>query len=74
MFSAAPWESVTLTAFGRNKMLYFNMLDAARELAVADEQGRTPIYTVRGINWEPLGSESFNYLFLQSFEMCVKMD
>lgn len=52
---AAPWESVTLTAFGRNKMLYFNMLDAARELAVADEQGRTPIYTVRGINWEPLG-------------------
>ena len=31
------------------------MLDAARELAVTHEQGRTPIYIVRGVNWEPFG-------------------
>lgn len=49
------FEAVTLTAFGKNRMLYFNILDAARELALQNEQGRTPIYIARGSKWDPFG-------------------
>lgn len=50
-----PWESVKLTAFGWNKKIYFELLDEARHMAREKAQGRTPIYVVKGSQWEPFG-------------------
>ena len=53
--SGDPWESVKLTAFGWNKKIYFELLDEARHMAREKAQGRTPIYVVKGSQWEPFG-------------------
>uniref|UniRef100_A0A1I8PJS9 Mitochondrial chaperone BCS1 n=1 Tax=Stomoxys calcitrans TaxID=35570 RepID=A0A1I8PJS9_STOCA len=50
-----PWESVTLTAFGRNKQLYFNMLEEARLFALQATEGKTIMYTAMGAEWRPFG-------------------
>lgn len=50
-----PWESVTLTAFGRDKQLYFDILEEARQLAMQANEGKTVIYTAMGAEWRPFG-------------------
>lgn len=50
-----PWENVTLTAFGRNKNMYFNMLEEARHLALKETEGKTIMYTALGSEWRPFG-------------------
>lgn len=50
-----PWESVTLTAFGRDKNLYFNMLEEARQLALKETEGKTLMYTAMGSEWRQFG-------------------
>ncbi|GIY76003.1 mitochondrial chaperone BCS1 [Caerostris extrusa] len=50
-----PWETVTLTALGRNKSLYFHMLDEARKLALKREEGKTIMYTAMGPEWRQFG-------------------
>uniref|UniRef100_A0A1A9WEW6 Mitochondrial chaperone BCS1 n=1 Tax=Glossina brevipalpis TaxID=37001 RepID=A0A1A9WEW6_9MUSC len=50
-----PWESVTLTAFGRDKQLYFDMLEEARQLALDATEGKTIVYTSMGPEWRPFG-------------------
>ncbi|KAI8128372.1 Mitochondrial chaperone BCS1 [Lucilia cuprina] len=50
-----PWESVTLTAFGRNKQLYFDILEDARQLALEATEGKTIMYTAMGPEWRPFG-------------------
>lgn len=50
-----PWETVTLTAFGRNKNIYFNMLEEARYLALKETEGKTIMYTAMGSEWRPFG-------------------
>lgn len=50
-----PWESVTLTAFGRDKQLYFNILEEARQLALLATEGKTIMYTAMGPEWRPFG-------------------
>ncbi|KAF8766408.1 mitochondrial chaperone BCS1-like [Argiope bruennichi] len=50
-----PWETVTLTALGRNKSLYFQMLDEARKLALKREEGKTIMYTAMGSEWRQFG-------------------
>lgn len=50
-----PWETVTLTAFGRNKNLYFNILEEARMLALKDTEGKTIMYSAMGSEWRPFG-------------------
>ncbi|CAD7092463.1 unnamed protein product [Hermetia illucens] len=50
-----PWESVTLTAFGRNKEMYFNILEEARQLALKETEGKTIMYTAMGAEWRPFG-------------------
>lgn len=50
-----PWETVTLTAFGRNKQLYFDMLEDARQLALKETEGKTIMYTAMGSEWRPFG-------------------
>ncbi|KAL1449568.1 hypothetical protein WDU94_002060 [Cyamophila willieti] len=50
-----PWESVTLTAFGRDKTLFFNILEEARTLALSQYEGKTVMYTAWGSEWRPFG-------------------
>ncbi|GAB6030596.1 hypothetical protein CHUAL_007457 [Chamberlinius hualienensis] len=50
-----PWETVTLTALGRNKEMYFKILEEARNLAVRLQEGKTIMYTAVGGDWRPFG-------------------
>ncbi|XP_061413256.1 mitochondrial chaperone BCS1 [Lethenteron reissneri] len=50
-----PFETVTFTSFGRNRQLYFSILNEARELALRQEEGKTVMYTAMGAEWRPFG-------------------
>lgn len=50
-----PWESVTLTALGNNKQIYFDILEEARHLALQATEGKTLMYTAMGSEWRPFG-------------------
>ncbi|GLV39079.1 Bcs1 chaperone [Carabus blaptoides fortunei] len=50
-----PWETVTLTAFGRDKRVYFNILEEARQMALKAHEGKTLMYTAMGSEWRPFG-------------------
>ncbi|KAL1435337.1 hypothetical protein MTO96_011043 [Rhipicephalus appendiculatus] len=50
-----PWETVTLTALGRNRQLFFRLLEEARSLALEKEAGRTVVYCAMGSEWRPFG-------------------
>ncbi|XP_066603199.1 mitochondrial chaperone BCS1 [Prorops nasuta] len=50
-----PWETVQLTAFGRNKSLYFNILEEARQMALKEHEGKTIMYTAMGSEWRQFG-------------------
>ena len=53
--TGTPWESVTLTAIGRNRDVYFNILEQARKLALLQSEGKTVMYTARGAEWRQFG-------------------
>ncbi|XP_064455797.1 mitochondrial chaperone BCS1-like [Ornithodoros turicata] len=50
-----PWETVTLTALGRDKGIYFNILEEARAAALQREEGKTIMYTAVGSEWRQFG-------------------
>ncbi|CAH0383097.1 unnamed protein product [Bemisia tabaci] len=50
-----PWESVTLTAFGRNKALFYGILEEARHIALEKQEGQTIVYTAVGPEWRQFG-------------------
>lgn len=50
-----PFETVELTAFGRNKNIYFEMLEEARVLALKYTEGKTLLYTAMGPDWHQFG-------------------
>uniref|UniRef100_A0A1B6D208 Mitochondrial chaperone BCS1 n=2 Tax=Clastoptera arizonana TaxID=38151 RepID=A0A1B6D208_9HEMI len=50
-----PFETVVLTSFGRNKQLYFNILEEARQMALTQNEGKTVMYTAMGAEWRPFG-------------------
>ncbi|XP_053670362.1 mitochondrial chaperone BCS1 [Anopheles nili] len=50
-----PWETVQLTAFGRDKNMYFKILEEARQLALKNTEGKTIMYTAMGSEWRPFG-------------------
>ncbi|KAK9731855.1 BCS1 N terminal [Popillia japonica] len=50
-----PWETVTLTAVGRNKAIYFNILEEARQMALKKHEGKTVMYSAMGSEWRPFG-------------------
>ena len=53
--TGTPFESVTLTALGTNRGVYFNILEEARKLALATNEGRTIMYTAMGAEWRMFG-------------------
>lgn len=50
-----PWETVTLTAFGRKKELYYSILEEARMMAMRYQEGKTIMYTAMGSEWRQFG-------------------
>nr|CAH8826484.1 unnamed protein product [Trichobilharzia regenti] len=53
--SVAPFESVTLTTFGRNTRFFIDLLEEAREEALAREKGWTVVYKAVGSEWRQFG-------------------
>lgn len=51
----APWETVTLTAIGRRRETYFEILEEARREAIGSQVGKTIMYTAFGDQWRPFG-------------------
>ncbi|KAH9496146.1 mitochondrial chaperone [Bulinus truncatus] len=49
------FETVTLTAFGRNRELFMNILSEARNLALLSNEGQTVMYSAVGPEWRTLG-------------------
>ncbi|CAK9832094.1 Mitochondrial chaperone BCS1 [Anthophora retusa] len=50
-----PFETVQLTAFGRDKTIYFNILEEARQMALKEYEGKTIMYTAMGSEWRQFG-------------------
>ncbi|CAK1599774.1 unnamed protein product [Parnassius mnemosyne] len=50
-----PFETVTLTAFGRNKQIYYDILEEARTMALKQHEGMTVMYTAMGSEWRAFG-------------------
>ncbi|XP_052532245.1 mitochondrial chaperone BCS1 isoform X2 [Tympanuchus pallidicinctus] len=53
--TGTAWESVTFTALGTNREIFFNILQEARELALQQQEGRTIMYTAIGTEWRQFG-------------------
>ncbi|KAI1303087.1 Mitochondrial chaperone BCS1 [Halotydeus destructor] len=50
-----PFETVTLTSLGRNKALYYEILQEARNSALEKHEGKTVMYVARGTDWTEFG-------------------
>lgn len=48
-------ETVTLTAFTRDKSVFISMLNEAKSLALSGEEGKTVVYTSWGPEWKQFG-------------------
>ena len=53
--SGTPWETVVLTSIGRNKLVYCDMLEEAKQKALKYQEGRTIMYTAMGPDWRQFG-------------------
>ncbi|XP_063882200.1 mitochondrial chaperone BCS1-like isoform X1 [Scylla paramamosain] len=51
-----PWETVTFTAFGKQKQLFHRIICEARDLAVKQNEGKTIMYTAYGSEWRQFGN------------------
>lgn len=53
--SGSPFETVTLTAFGRDRSVYFDLMEEARQKALHELEGMTVMYTGVGAEWRQFG-------------------
>ncbi|CAG8661404.1 16754_t:CDS:2, partial [Cetraspora pellucida] len=53
--TGSPWETVTLTTISRDRHIFTDLLREAQELALAQQEGKTMIYTSWGPEWRPFG-------------------
>ncbi|PKI84545.1 Complex III assembly protein translocase and chaperone [Malassezia vespertilionis] len=53
--NGAPWETVTLTTLAPHASLFHQLLNDARQLALASTQGKTLLFTSWGVEWQPFG-------------------
>ena len=51
----SPWESVTLTTLSRDRHIFDDLLNEARQLAIDLQEGKTVVYTCWGLEWRPFG-------------------
>lgn len=50
-----PWESIQMTMVGRKRAVFQSLLEDAREMAMADTDGKTVMYTCVGAEWRQFG-------------------
>lgn len=55
LHTGTPWESVTFTAMGTNRDIFFTILQEAKELALKQQEGKTVMYTAMGAEWRLFG-------------------
>lgn len=55
MTSGTPFETVTLTTLYRDKKLFQEMLEEAKQQALKVREGKTVLYTSWGPEWRPFG-------------------
>lgn len=55
MMTGTPWETVTLTTLSRDRTLFNQLLQEARDMAMQSQQGKLVIHTAWGIEWRPFG-------------------
>ncbi|XP_031551642.1 mitochondrial chaperone BCS1-like [Actinia tenebrosa] len=53
--TGAPWETVTLTALGRDKKIFNDLLNEAKTMALARTEGKTLMYIPMGAEWRQFG-------------------
>jgi len=53
--SGTPWETVTLRTIGRDRQIFFDILEESRQMATAKQEGKTVIYTAWGAEWRRFG-------------------
>ncbi|KAF9979349.1 hypothetical protein BGZ73_000043 [Actinomortierella ambigua] len=53
--TGAPWETVTLTTLSRDRAVFTELLRDAQRMALANQEGKTVIYTSWGPEWRPFG-------------------
>lgn len=53
--TGAPWETVTLTALGRDRKIFSDLLEEARVMALAKTEGKTVMYIPMGADWRQFG-------------------
>jgi chaperone BCS1 len=54
--TGTPWETVTMTTLARDKAMFSEILMHARHYALAQQEGKTVIFTSYGPEWRPFGS------------------
>jgi len=54
--SGKPFETVTLTAVGRDRGFFTDLLQDARDMHTSRKEGKTVIFTNWGTEWRPFGS------------------
>lgn len=51
----SPWESVVLTTLSRDRGVFNQLLNEAKQMAVDLQGGKTVVYTCWGLEWRPFG-------------------
>jgi len=51
----SPWESVTLTTLSRDRDVFSEVLNEARQMAIDSQDGKTVVYTCWGLEWKQFG-------------------
>jgi len=51
----SPWESVTLTTLSRDRHVFAELLNEARQMAIESQEGKTVIFTCWGLEWRQFG-------------------
>lgn len=50
-----PFETVTMTTLGRNRDIFFEILDEARKMALQSQEGKTVMFNAMAGEWRPFG-------------------
>jgi chaperone BCS1 len=50
-----PFETVTMTTLGRQREIFFDILDEARQMALHSQEGKTVMFHAMGGEWRPFG-------------------
>ena len=54
--NGTPWETLSITTLSRDRDLFLQMLQEAKESALAKQIGKTVVYTSFGPEWRPFGT------------------